>query len=208
MFSAIRAFQEKNGLATDEVMTPNGPTQLKLNQALVREKQRATLNRNMRETRSDFAPLLGGTGLHRAERSGGGRVGHADKERTGNRATAVHAGPRTDGTAGGVPVINLEKDRIANILANEPARFEIVENPDADASDERYVRGEVGKTAVANYADLIVQEARRQGVDPDLIKAIVFAENARGHYFGLAKFAEGFGIADSIFPMNINPSVW
>ena len=68
MFSAIRAFQEKNGLATDEVMTPNGPTQLKLNQALVREKQRATLNRNMRETRSDFAPLLGGTGLHRAER--------------------------------------------------------------------------------------------------------------------------------------------
>ena len=41
-----------------------------------------------------------------------------------------------------------------------------------------------------------------------MIKAIVFAENARGHYWGAAKAAEGLGIANSVFPMNINPEIW
>jgi hypothetical protein len=46
---------------------------------------------------------------------------------------------------------------------------------------------------------------QRQGVDPDLAKAIVYVENAQGHYFGGAWLAERLGLARSLFPMNINP---
>ena len=65
-----------------------------------------------------------------------------------------------------------------------------------------------GRTAVATFEQTIEQEARRQKVDPDLVKAIVFAENARGHYFALAKTAEGFDVAETFLPMNINPDLW
>jgi len=208
MFSAIRAFQIKNDLAPDQVITPNGPTQRKLNQALARRQQLAVKTRETRDTRSGSMPWSDGTGFRRAERPGRARVGHGGKERTGNRATAFHAGPRTDGTASGVPVINMEEDRIPNILANEPARIEIVENPNADASDRWYQSDEAGKAAVAKHTALIELEATRQGVDPDLVRAIIFAENARGHYFGGSSILEAVGISETIFPMNINPSIW
>lgn len=107
-----------------------------------------------------------------------------------------------------VPTINSAHGRIANILADKPARFEIAENPEAVSGDPWYASVGAGKAAIASYGPLIDREARRQGVDPDLAKAIVFSENARGHYFGSARAAEGLGLADSYLPMNINPAVW
>jgi hypothetical protein len=94
------------------------------------------------------------------------------------------------------------------IIENRPAVFNVSDNPDADASDPWYASTSAGRTAVATFERVIDQEARRQKVDPELVKAIVFAENARGHYLGAAKAAEGLGVADSIFPMNINPEIW
>jgi len=58
------------------------------------------------------------------------------------------------------------------------------------------------------HDEIIRREAGRQGVDPDLVRAIIYAENARGHYFSAARLAESLGRADSIFPMNINPTLW
>ena len=88
------------------------------------------------------------------------------------------------------------------------AVLNVSDNPNADASDPWYVSTSAGRTAVATFESIIDQEARRQKVDPDLVKAILFAENARGHYWGAAKAAEGLGIAGSIFPMNMNPEIW
>lgn len=65
-----------------------------------------------------------------------------------------------------------------------------------------------GAVAVRQYDRLIDQEARRQGVDPDLVKAIVYVENAHGHYFGLSEVSERHGLAKTILPMNVNPDPW
>ena len=106
------------------------------------------------------------------------------------------------------PIVNMANERIDVIITNKPAIFEVRDNPKADGSDPWYASPSVGKTSVLNYEELLNKEARKQGVDPDLAKAIIFAENARGHYFGLAKTAEGLGAAKTILPMNINPRIW
>jgi len=95
-----------------------------------------------------------------------------------------------------------------NILADKPARFDIEDNPEANSNDPWYASALAGNAAIASYGPTIEKEAREQGVDPDLAKAIAYAENSRGHYFGSAKAAEGLDMADSFLPMNINPSIW
>jgi len=106
------------------------------------------------------------------------------------------------------PTINDEEKRIDNILNDKDARFEIKDNSKASDEAPWYESVDAGKSSVASYGKIIEAEARRQGVDPDLVKAIVFAENARGHYFGAARAAEGFGLSKTILPMNIDPKIW
>ena len=107
-----------------------------------------------------------------------------------------------------VQSINMEKDRIDNILSDEVAKFDISDNPEADSSSPWYESVSAGQDAVLSHTQFIEKEAKSQGVDPDLVKAIMFSENARGSYFGAAKIAEGTGVADTYFPMNINPNTW
>jgi hypothetical protein len=106
------------------------------------------------------------------------------------------------------PTINLEPLRRANILYDRPARFDIANSRKADGDEPFHADHDIGREAVAKHTALIEEEARRQGVDPDLVKAVMYVENAQGHYFGLARLAEQFGLADSLFPMNINPKLW
>lgn len=106
------------------------------------------------------------------------------------------------------PVLKDPIERTDAILNNAFARFEVKENPNADDSDPWYAVPSVGKTSVLNFEPILIAEARKQGVDPDLVKAIVYAENARGHYFGTPKVLEGFELAGTIFPMNIDPEKW
>jgi soluble lytic murein transglycosylase-like protein len=55
---------------------------------------------------------------------------------------------------------------------------------------------------------MIREEAARARVDPNLMRAIMYVENAQGHYLGAARAAEGLGLAKSILPMNIRPNFW
>lgn len=79
------------------------------------------------------------------------------------------------------PVINMSADRIRILQDNAPALFEIVDDGSADRnygterSDHR-----LGAEAVGRYASIIEEEARRQGVDADWVKAIMYVENAHG----------------------------
>lgn len=88
------------------------------------------------------------------------------------------------------------------------AVLDVRNKPYADASDPFYASRSAGRTAVATFENIIDREARRQKVNPDIVKAIVFAANARGHYFCAARALEGLSAAKSIFPMNINPIIW
>lgn len=108
----------------------------------------------------------------------------------------------------GVPTLNNGRERTENILADKPSRFDIRENSKAKSDDPWYASAWAGNAAIASYGTAIEKEAKRQGVDPDLAKAIVYSENARGRYFGSAKAAEGVDMADSFLPMNINPTIW
>lgn len=107
---------------------------------------------------------------------------------------------------GGRPVINKASDRIQAILNNAPALFEIHDNPDANRNyADSYADHDAGATAVATHNATIEREAARQGVDADLVKAIMYVENAQGRGYG---FAETFGLASTILPMNINDDLW
>ena len=55
------------------------------------------------------------------------------------------------------------------------------------------------------HAATIEREAARQGVDPDWVRAIMYVENAHG-YYGVP--FQALGLADTLFPMNINPELW
>ena len=103
-------------------------------------------------------------------------------------------------------MVNKSTDRIRILQDDMPALFEIEENEDADRnygawrSDHR-----AGAMAVEHYALVIEEEARRQGVDPDWVKAIMYVENAHGWYGPLF---EAINVAETLFPMNINPELW
>ncbi len=104
------------------------------------------------------------------------------------------------------PVVNMSADRIRVLQDNASALFEIEDNSDADSS---YGAGRsdhrLGSEAVGRYASVVEEEARRQGVDPDWVKAIMYVENAHGWYGPLF---EAIGMAKTLFPMNINPALW
>lgn len=65
-----------------------------------------------------------------------------------------------------------------------------------------------GSEAIEKYGKIAEEEAKRQGVDPNLVKAIMYYENADGHKFGLNDAADMLGVSGSVMPMNINPKIW
>lgn len=106
------------------------------------------------------------------------------------------------------PVLRGHAARSASILSETPGRFVVRENPEHKGRQPGYASHNAGVAAVELFDQLIREEAARAGVDPNLIRAIMYVENAQGHYFGAARAAEGLGLAKSIFPMNIRPDIW
>ena len=58
------------------------------------------------------------------------------------------------------------------------------------------------------YDAIIAREAKRKGVDANLIRAIMYMENADGNPGGASRGLERLGIAKSILPMQIKPHIW
>ena len=113
--------------------------------------------------------------------------------------------PPITGT-GNRPTVNMEAGRIQAIIEDAPARFEIRDNPDAnpDYGRRRAIHA-LGVIAVRFNAAVIEREAEAQGVDPDLVKAILYVERAQG-YHDIP--AELLGRSQSLHPMNIRPDPW
>ena len=62
----------------------------------------------------------------------------------------------------------------------------------------------LGVEAVKKYDAIIIREAKRKGVDPDLVRAIIYMENADGNPLNLNRLVEEFGMASSIPPRTSN----
>ncbi len=111
------------------------------------------------------------------------------------------------------PVFNNGKIRQEILLNNDPAKFEIKDNPDLKPDPV-----EIGKRLFKdkNVANKTVQEhdatikrlAKKHGVDPDMVRAIMWTENARGDKGGLNRLADSVGLSNSQTPMNINGDIW
>ena len=141
-------------------------------------------------------------------RSQGDRMALVDVERNAVVANGLPPATATPKSRP-KPVINMEKDRIANILADQPAIFEVRDNPKADGSHRPLIDSpREGNRAVLKHNENIQKLAKKHGVDPDLVRAIIWAENARGFRFGSDQFADMLGVSETVLPANINKKLW
>lgn len=106
------------------------------------------------------------------------------------------------------PTLNKSADRIRSILNDEPARFDIADNPKVDDGAPLWRSHELGVKAVRDYGHIVEREAKRLGVDANLVRAIMYYENADGHRFGLNDLGDRLGTSGTVMPMNINPEIW
>jgi soluble lytic murein transglycosylase-like protein len=102
------------------------------------------------------------------------------------------------------PILFRRQDRKASIIANTPGRIVVKENPDSSGEEPLHAFHAAGQAAVELFDPIIRREAARLGVDANLVRAIMYVENAQGQY---GKPFEGVG-AKSILPMNIRYDTW
>lgn len=109
--------------------------------------------------------------------------------------------------ADGRPIYNMEQDRVNAINWDTDAVFEIADNPDAKG-DDRWndkVTSNYAKAKVVEHGDTIERLAKEHGVNPNLVRAIMFREQAAGP---LQPAADSLGISNTLSPMGFNPDVW
>jgi hypothetical protein len=124
--------------------------------------------------------------------------------------------------------MNNAMERQDAILNNRPALFEIKQrqpNYKPPSSTTRMVRDYLvqeakdlrddifnidylGRKAVKENNETIREISQKHNFDPDVIRAVMFAENARGHKGGLNKAADLADLSKSRLPMNIQQNRW
>lgn len=86
--------------------------------------------------------------------------------------------------------------------------FPIADNPAEKGDAPWYRQHAVGIEAVKKYGAVIDREAKLQGVNHDLIRAIMYVENADGSRGGIEELVTRLGAAKTLMPMNINFKKW
>lgn len=109
---------------------------------------------------------------------------------------------------GDIQITNSPKDRIKSILNNTPAIFEITIDGKSTSDAPWYENKALAEKIVLKNTKIIEKISKEHKVDSDLIKSIMWAENARGSWGGLGYTADKLGISSTIMPMNINPEIW
>ena len=102
-------------------------------------------------------------------------------------------------------ILKTSAERRRSIIEDTEGRIVVKDNPSAEHRAPPHALHGFGHWAVQEHDRLIETKARRQGVDPDLVRAILYVENAQGWY-GLP--FEWVDAAKSYFPMNIRPDLW
>lgn len=95
-----------------------------------------------------------------------------------------------------------EAERTKAIIEGRKLRFRVNNNPNAITAAPH----EIPELGVANVKDneiMVDSFSKKHGVDPDLVKAIMYMEGANGHKGGLDYVADMVGVSTSVYPMNI-----
>lgn len=106
------------------------------------------------------------------------------------------------------PLLTSRAEREKAILDDSPGRFAITDSPELTGAAPLWRKPEYGRSMVERYGPLIDQEAGKQGVDPDLVRAIMYFENADGHKYGFDVLADYTGLSRSQRPMSIRSDIW
>lgn len=105
-------------------------------------------------------------------------------------------------------IVRMEEARVFAIRNNLPAIFKVSPSRRGTGAAPFYRKHHIGAEAVRKHDETIVRESKRFGVDPDLVRAIMYIENADGDRLRLDRAAQFAGLADTLLPMNINPTIW
>lgn len=110
------------------------------------------------------------------------------------------------------PIVNKAATREYILMHDLPAKFEIRDNPDARKNlniiDDIWHREGMAKKIVKENDGKITGYAKKHKVDPDLIRSVMFAENARGHKIFLNSLGDKVHKSSSPLPMNIDKNRW
>lgn len=94
------------------------------------------------------------------------------------------------------------------MIEDKPAYFDVVTSPSADERPALWEFDELGAAAVETHGALIDETAAKYGVDADVLKAVMWVENARGHKLGANWLADVLGFSRSKMPMNVRSDFW
>lgn len=108
--------------------------------------------------------------------------------------------------------IENDKDKREEALLHDfPVRFEIIPRHVREREsmiDKIRSVSHLGKKAVREHDDRIRKYSEKHNVDPDLVRSVMFAENARGHHFGFNLALDQLQLSKSALPMNIQKNKW
>jgi len=231
MIDGIRNFQRGHGLKADGVAKPGGPTERRLNTELMNGRtgrqtetgkhhqpsnQRAlkmTKLQTKKEIPVKFAtrdddsenvePMLTDRGGLKKEES----IYPLLFDDTG-RATGIWS----EGSL--IPDAQAEEERRAlraelaadrkrSILSGETSRFVVRRNPEADGRKPLHEFDSLSE--VGRFDEIIERTARKSGIDPDLVRAIVHMETTHGGY---GRLFQPFDGNKTLRPMNIHAGYW
>jgi soluble lytic murein transglycosylase-like protein len=106
---------------------------------------------------------------------------------------------------GGPPELSMAADRKRSIVNDLPARFRLADSRDASGDAPWYENAGAGRSAVERNNDFIEQSASKYGVDPDLVRAVMFMETSHGWYDAVPAL---FDKNKTVLPMNVHSEYW
>lgn len=104
---------------------------------------------------------------------------------------------------------NLSATQRENAMKNgEKLYLHIDDNPQENGNWKFWCDMNKGREVVNTYNNMVEKYANKYNVDTDLVKAIMFSENACGHYYGVNELMDYLKVSKSQTPMNIRGDIW
>lgn len=204
--TAIKLFQKANNLKVDGWLAPGGETEEALNTQLsLKAKDQKPASSTTTIIKKDPEPAAAAA----PEASKSNPDADPERDATGKRVRTsdVVIPPRK-------PDASVER-KAAILDESKKADFHVI--PNLAASGERPKHTIEYFSEVKENEKTIEREAKKAGVDPDFVKAVVYLETTQGHYDRLAMFRDwvmnGTGLSKtrvhkSIRPMNVHVEEW
>lgn len=234
LFTAIEGFQTREGLKIDGLMRPGGETEQRLkDRARLDPGAGRTADPPSRPTPGDDqveadreARLRKLAAKNRAQlaqrRAAVNKTPPAAKPRAANPPQAAPSsstssgGPDTraywekrgwGGPRGefGLARADTFEKRREHVSSDKPTYFDVSDNAEADGSEPWHSLSPFEE--VSSNSKVIDDISAKFGVDPELVKSVVYLESSQGWYDRVADWVPGVK-NETIRPMNVHAEVW